>query len=83
MKLDLIILIFDINKDIVFTVNDGGVTTTLMTLDGSEGRLELPSVGDLRVKGNLIVDGDSITSNVSTLTIFLSRDEINSKVSFS
>ena len=43
------------DKDIIFTVNDGGTTTTLMTLDGSTGRLELPSVGDLRVKGNLTV----------------------------
>ena len=34
------------NKDIIFTVNDGGVTTTLMTLDGDTGRLELPSVGE-------------------------------------
>ena len=42
------------DKDIIFTVNDGGTTTTLMTLDGDTGRLELPSVGDLRVKGNLI-----------------------------
>ena len=41
------------DKDIIFTVNDGGVTKTLMTLDGDTGRLELPSVGDLRVKGNL------------------------------
>ena len=45
------------DKDIIFTVNDGGETTTLMTLDGDTGRLELPSVGDIRVKGNLTVDG--------------------------
>ena len=69
------------NKDIIFTVNDGGVTTTLMTLDGSAGRLELPSVGDLRVKGNLIVDGDSITSNVSTLTVEDNIIELNRNIS--
>ena len=45
------------DKDIIFTVNDGGVTTTMMTMDGSTGLLELPTVGDLRVKGNLTVDG--------------------------
>ena len=43
------------DKDIIFTVNDGGTTTTLMTLDGDTGRLELPSVGDLRVKGNYLL----------------------------
>jgi hypothetical protein len=69
------------NKDIIFTVNDGGVTTTLMTLDGDTGRLELPSVGDLRVKGNLIVDGDSITSNVSTLTVEDNIIELNRNIS--
>jgi hypothetical protein len=35
------------DKDIIFTVNDGGVTTTLITLDGDTGRVELPAVGDL------------------------------------
>ena len=69
------------NKDIIFTVNDGGTTTTLMTLDGDTGRLELPSVGDLRVKGNLIVDGDSITSNVSTLTVEDNIIELNRNIS--
>jgi hypothetical protein len=69
------------NKDIIFTVNDGGVTTTLMTLDGDTGRLELPSVGDLRVKGNLTVDGDSVTSNVSTLTVEDNIIELNRNIS--
>ena len=69
------------NKDIIFTVNDGGATTTLMTLDGDTGRLELPSVGDLRVKGNLIVDGASVTTNVSTLTIEDNIIELNRNIS--
>ena len=69
------------DKDIIFTVNDGGTTTTLMTLDGSTGRLELPSVGDLRVKGNLTVDGDSVTQNTSTLTIEDNIIELNRNVS--
>ena len=58
-----------INKNIAVTVNDGGVTTTLATFVGATGRLELPSVGDIRVKGNLQVDGDTVTLNTSTLTI--------------
>ena len=69
------------DKDIIFTVNDGGSTTTLMTLDGDTGRLELPSCGDVRIKGNLTVDGDSITSNVSTLTVEDNIIELNRNVS--
>ena len=69
------------DKDIIFTVNDGGATTTLMTLDGDTGRLELPSVGDLRVKGNLTVDGDTVTTNVSTLTIEDNIIELNRNIS--
>ena len=69
------------DKDIIFTVNDGGSTVTLMTLDGDTGRLELPSCGDVRIKGNLTVDGDSITSNVSTLTVEDNIIELNRSVS--
>ena len=69
------------DKDIIFTVNDGGSTVTLMTLDGDTGRLELPSCGDVRIKGNLTVDGDSITSNVSTLTVEDNIIELNRNVS--
>ncbi len=69
------------NKDIIFTVNNAGTTTTMMTMDGSTGRLELPSVGDLRVKGNLIVDGDSVTTNVSTLTVEDNIIELNRNIS--
>ena len=69
------------DKDIIFTVNDGGTTTTLMTLDGHTGRLELPSVGDLRVKGNLTVDGTQTTLNTSTLTIEDNIIELNRNIS--
>ncbi len=69
------------NKDIIFTVNDGGVTTTLMTLDGSEGRLELPSVGDLRVKGNLTVDGTQTILNTATMSIEDNIIELNRGIS--
>ena len=69
------------DKDIIFTVNDGGVTTTLITLDGSTGRVELPSVGDIRVKGNLIVDGTSTTINTSTLSVEDNIIELNRNIS--
>tara|TARA_B100001057_G_scaffold498718_1_gene606734 strand:+ start:1300 stop:2946 length:1647 start_codon:yes stop_codon:yes gene_type:complete len=69
------------DKDIIFTVNDGGVTTTMMTMDGSTGLLELPTVGDIRVKGNLTVDGTTTTVNTSTLTIEDNIIELNRNVS--
>ena len=69
------------NKDIIFTVNEGGSTVTLMTLDGSTGRLELPSVGDLRVKGNLTVDGEQVINNTTTLSVEDNIIELNRNVS--
>ena len=69
------------DKDIIFTVNDGGVTTTLMTMDGSTGLLELPSVGDLRVKGNLTVDGTHTTFNTTTLSVEDNIIELNRNIS--
>ena len=69
------------DKDIIFTVNDGGVTTTMMTMDGSTGLLELPTVGDIRVKGNLTVDGTTTTVNTSKLTIEDNIIELNRNVS--
>jgi len=69
------------DKDIIFTVNDGGTTKTLMTLDGSTGLLELPSVGDLRVKGNLTVDGTHTTFNTTTLSVEDNIIELNRNIS--
>ena len=69
------------DKDIIFTVNDGGTTVTMMTLDGSTGLLELPTVGDLRVKGNLTVDGTQTTFNTTTLTIEDNIIELNRNIS--
>ena len=69
------------DKDIIFTVNDGGITTTMMTMDGSSGLLQLPTVGDIRVKGNLTVDGTQTTVNTSTLTIEDNIIELNRNVS--
>ena len=69
------------DKDIIFTVNDGGVTTTMMTMDGSSGLLELPSVGDIRVKGNLTVDGTQTILNTSTLSVEDNIIELNRNIS--
>jgi hypothetical protein len=69
------------DKDIIFTVNDGGATTTLMTLDGDTGLLELPSCGDVRIKGNLTVDGTQTTFNTTTLTIEDNIIELNRNIS--
>ena len=69
------------DKDIIFTVNDGGATVTMMTMDGSTGLLELPTVGDLRVKGNLTVDGTQTTFNTTTLTIEDNIIELNRNIS--
>ena len=69
------------DKDIIFTVNDGGITTTLMTLDGDTGRLELPSVGDIRVKGNLTVDGTQVIMNTSTMSVEDNILELNRNIS--
>jgi len=69
------------DKDIIFTVNDGGTTVTMMTMDGSTGLLELPTVGDLRVKGNLTVDGATTTINTSTLTVEDNIIELNRNIS--
>ena len=69
------------DKDIIFTVNDGGTTTTLMTLDGDTGRLELPSVGDIRVKGNLTVDGTQVIMNTSTMSVEDNILELNRNIS--
>jgi len=69
------------DKDIIFTVNDGGVTTTMMTMDGSTGLLDLPSVGDLRVKGDLVVDGTRTIINTSTLSVEDNIVELNRNIS--
>ena len=59
--------------DISFTVNDGGVTKTVLTMAGD--------TGDVRVSGNLTIDGDTITSNTSTLTVEDNIIELNRNVS--
>ena len=61
------------NGDINFKVNDGGVTKTVMTMMGDSG--------DVRIQGNLTIDGDTVTSNTSTLTVEDNIIELNRNVS--
>ena len=69
------------NGDINFTVNDGGATKTIMTMDGESGRLNIFEGGDVRIKGNLTVDGDTVTHNTSTLTVEDNIIELNRNIS--
>ena len=61
------------NGDIKFTVNDGGVTTSVLTMHGD--------TGDVRIHGNLTIDGDTVTSNTSTLTVEDNIIELNRNIS--
>jgi hypothetical protein len=69
------------DKDIIFTVNDGGVTKTLMTLDGSEGKLQLPNCGDVHIRGDLTIDGVTTAVETSTLRIEDNIIELNRNIS--
>jgi len=63
------------NGDIIFRVNDGGVTKDVMVMDGSEG-----VVRDLIVK-NLTVTGTETILNTSTLAIEDNFIEMNTGIS--
>ena len=63
------------DKDIIFTVNDGGTTKEALRITGSTGRIE-----DLRV-GNLTVDGTSTIVNTSTLSVEDNIIELNRNIS--
>lgn len=64
-----------LNGDIIFRVNDGGVTKEVMHIDGSEG-----VITDLVVK-NLTVTGTQIIVNTSTLTVEDNIIELNRNLS--
>ena len=63
------------NKDIIFTVNDGGVTTEALRIKGSTGRIEHLRVGDLTV------DGTNTVINTSTLSVEDNIIELNRNIS--
>ena len=64
-----------LNGDILFKVNDGGVTKTVMTMDGGEGVIR-----DLVVK-NLTVTGTETIFNTTTLAVEDNFIELNLGVS--
>jgi hypothetical protein len=65
--------------NIAFTVNDGGLTKTVMTMTGSTGNITVTN--DMRISGNLTIDGDTVTSNTSTLTVEDNIIELNRNIS--
>jgi len=63
------------DKDIIFTVNDGGVTTEALRIKGSTGRIEHLRVGDLTV------DGTNTVLNTTTLSVEDNIIELNRNIS--
>jgi hypothetical protein len=63
------------DKDIIFTVNDGGVTKEALRITGSSGRIEHLRVGDLTV------DGTNTIINTSTLSVEDNIIELNRNIS--
>lgn len=63
------------DKDIIFTVNDGGTTKEALRITGSTGRIEHLRVGDLTV------DGTNTIVNTSTLSVEDNIIELNRNVS--
>ena len=63
------------DKDIIFTVNDGGVTKEALRITGSSGRIEHLRVGDLTV------DGTSTIINTTTLSVEDNIIELNRNIS--
>ena len=63
---DVIIAQTSLDKDLKFTVNDGGATKTPIQLVGSTGAITL--TGDVSITGNLNITGEynSSVSNIST-----------------
>jgi hypothetical protein len=64
-----------VDKDIIFTVNDGGTTKEALRITGSTGRIEHLRVGDLTV------DGTNTIINTSTLSVEDNIIELNRNIS--
>lgn len=63
------------DKDIIFTVNDGGTTKEALRIQGSTGRIEHLRVGDLTV------DGTNTVMNTTTLSVEDNIIELNRNIS--
>jgi hypothetical protein len=63
------------DKDIIFTVNDGGTTKEALRITGATGRIEHLRVGDLTV------DGTNTVINTTTLSVEDNIIELNRNIS--
>lgn len=75
---DVTIAQTSLDKDLKFTVNDGGVTKTPLQLTGADGGIDI--TGDVTITGNLTISGsyDKSSVDVSTYTdAFLGVNEGN------
>ena len=63
------------DKDIIFTVNDGGTTKEALRITGSTGRIEHLRVGDITV------DGTNTVLNTTTLSVEDNIIELNRNIS--
>ena len=61
------------DKDIIFKVNDGGVTTDVLTMIGSSG--------GVRIHGDLTIDGTQTVINTTTISVEDNIIELNRNVS--
>jgi hypothetical protein len=69
------------DKDLSFTINDGGVTKTPLAFTGASGNITL--TGDVTISGNLNISGEynSTVSNISTYDdAFIKVNSGNSEV---
>jgi hypothetical protein len=81
MSSDDLILENNINNgDLKFNVNSNSVlSTTALTIDGQTASVIVPN--DLRVKGNLTVDGTQVIINTTTLSVEDNIIELNRNIS--
>jgi len=63
------------DKDIIFTVNDGGATKEALRISGADGRIENLTVG------NLFVEGTQTIVNTTTLSVEDNIIELNRNLS--
>jgi hypothetical protein len=63
------------DKDIIFTVNDGGTTKEALRISGADGRIENLTVG------NLFVEGTQTIVNTTTLSVEDNIIELNRNLS--
>ena len=64
------------DKDLKFTVNDGGVTKTPLQLTGADGGVDI--TGDVTITGNLTISGSYDKSSVDVSTYTDTFIEVNS-----